>query len=118
MFNINKIFSSKTATWLCILIAILNRIINVFFVSYAGRDKMFLVLQSKSLLSGHGLSIPQYFTSNAETPVYDFTPLWPPGYPILLAPFLKIFNYDIYWATTSLDIIIAIAFNLVCRPRQ
>ena len=76
---------------------------------------MFLVFQSKSLLQGKGLAVPQYFTSNTVTPVYDFTPLWPPGYPILLAPFLKLFNYNIYWATTTLDIIFCVALIFVTR---
>ena len=91
------------------------RIINVLFVSYYGRDKMFLVFQSKSLLEGKGLAVPQYFISNTVTPVYDFTPLWPPGYPILLAPLLKLFNYNIYWATTTLDIIFCVALIFVIR---
>lgn len=115
MISINNFFSSKTATWTCLIIAVISRVINVLFVSYAGRDKMFHVLQSQSLLRGHGLSIPQYNTHNLITPVYDFTPQWPPGYPILLAPFLKIFNYDIYWATTTLDIIICIALIFIVR---
>jgi hypothetical protein len=76
---------------------------------------MFLVFQSKSLLEGKGLAVPQYFTSNTVTPVYDFTPLWPPGYPILLAPFLKLFNYNIYRATTTLDIIFCVALIFVTR---
>jgi hypothetical protein len=76
---------------------------------------MFLVLQSKSLLEGKGLGVPQYFTSNTVTPVYDFTPQWPPGYPILLAPFLKFFNYNIYWATSMLDIISCVALIFVIR---
>ena len=76
---------------------------------------MFLVLQSKSLLGGKGLAVPQYLTSNTITPVYDFTPLWPPGYPILLAPLLKLFNYNIYWATTTLDIIFCITLIFIVR---
>lgn len=76
---------------------------------------MFLVLQSKSLLEGKGLGVPQYFTNNPDLAVYDYTPMWPPGYPVALAPFLKIFNYDIYWATTALDIVACIAFIFVVR---
>src|SRR6478735_5932500 len=91
------------------------RFVNVLFNSYAGSDKIFLVLQSKSLLEGKGLGVPQYFTTNTVTPVYDFTPQWPPGYPILLAPFLKLFNYNIYWATSTLDIISCIALIFVIR---
>jgi hypothetical protein len=63
--------------------------VNVLFLSYAGRDKMFVVLQSKNFLDGKGFAIPEYFTSNPQVPVYDYTPMWPPGYPLLLAPFLK-----------------------------
>ena len=114
----NKLFaflSNRYTTIVIIFLSIVIRIINVLFVSYYGRDKMFLVFQSKSLLEGKGLSVPQYFTSNAITPVYDFTPLWPPGYPILLAPFLKLFNYNIYWATTTLDIIFCVALIFVTR---
>jgi len=114
----NKLFaflSNRYTTIVIILLSIAIRIINVLFVSYYGRDKMFLVFQSKSLLEGKGLSVPQYFTSNTVTPVYDFTPLWPPGYPILLAPFLKLFNYNIYWATTTLDIIFCVTLIFVIR---
>jgi hypothetical protein len=87
----------------------------VLFLSYAGRDKMFIVLQSKTLLDGKGLAIPEYFTSNPAVPVYDYTPMWPPGYPVILAPFLKIFNYDVYWATTTLDIIACVALIFIVR---
>jgi len=115
MNRIISFLNTKTATVIIIIIAVTVRIINVLYVSFAGRDKMLLVLQSKSLLDGNGLSIPQYFTGNLDTPVYDFTPFWPPGYPVLLAPFLKIFNYDVYWATTTFDIIVSIAFIFLVR---
>ncbi len=85
------------------------------YVSYAGRDKMFLVMQSKSFLEGKGFGVPGYFTSNLEAPVYDYTPMWPPGYPLLLAPFLKTFNNDVYWSTTVFDIVACIALIFVVR---
>src|SRR6478735_3256817 len=114
----NKLFaflSNRYTSILIIFLSIAIRIINVLFVSYYGVDKMFLVFQSKSLLEGKGLGVPQYFTTNTVTPVYDFTPQWPPGYPILLAPFLKLFNYNIYWATSILDIISCVALIFVIR---
>ena len=98
-----------------IFLSVVHRIVNVLFVSYYGRDKLFLVMQSKSLLEGKGLGVPQYLTTDTINPIFDFTPLWPPGYPILLAPFLKLFNYNIYWATTTLDIIICIALIFILR---
>jgi hypothetical protein len=115
MDKIKLFLSSRLASLVFITIAIVSRIINVLFVSYTGRDKMLLVMQSKSFLEGKGLGVAGYFTSNPETVVYDYTPHWPPGYPILLAPFLKIFNYDIYWATTVFDIIACIALIFVVR---
>src|SRR5258705_1301976 len=115
MNKIKSFFSSRSTSVICMCIAVFSRTLNVFFLSYAGRDKMFLVLQSKSLLEGKGLGVPGYFTSNLSAPVYDYTPMWPPGYPILLAPFLKIFNYDVYWATTVFDIIACIALLFIVR---
>lgn len=115
MNKIKTFLSSKFASVAFLIIAILSRIINICFVSYAGRDKMFLVLQSKSFLEGKGFTVPGYFTSDPETIVYDHTPMWPYGYPVVLSPFLKIFNYNIYWATTTLDIIACIAFIFVIR---
>ena len=115
MSKIKIFLSSQFASIACLVIAIFSRIVNVCFLSYAGRDKMFLVMQSKSLLEGNGLGVPEYFISNPEVPVYDYTPMWPPGYPVLLAPFLKIFNYNTYWATTVFDIIACIALILIIR---
>jgi len=122
MNKINLFLSSRFASIAFLIIAIFSRIVNVFYVSYAGRDKMFVVMQSKSLLEGNGLGVPGYFTSNPSVPVFDYTPMWPPGYPVLLAPFLRIFNYDIYWATTVLDIIACVALifliRKICRQLQ
>lgn len=115
MNKLAAFFSKRSVGLFIIFLAVVHRIINVLFVSYYGRDKLFLVMQSKSLLGGKGLSVPQYFTSDTVNPAYDFTPLWPPGYPIVLSPFLKLFNYNIYWATTTLDIIVCIALILVIR---
>ena len=112
---IDTLFNRKYSTVVCILLAVFNRIINVMFVSFAGKDKMILVLQSKSLLEGHGLSRPFYYFSDPDNPVWNFTPRWPPGYPVVLAPFLKLFNYDVYWATTTLDIAVCIALIFIVR---
>jgi len=115
MKRLLTILNRKQTATFCLLIAIACRTINLLYVSYAGRDKMILLLQSKNFLEGNGLGIPKYFTSQLETPVFDYTQLWPPGYPLIIAPFLKLFNYDIYWATTIFDIIIGIALIFTVR---
>jgi hypothetical protein len=115
MKNIYNFLSSKKAAWLFTIIAIVSRTVNILYVSFTSRDKVFLALQSKSFLHGKGLSIPQYFSSDLANPIYDLTPRWPPGYPILLAPFLKIFDYDLAAATTTIDLIGGIVLIFLAR---
>jgi hypothetical protein len=115
MKGFESILEKKYVAFACILVSVICRTINLFFVSFAGRDKMMLLLQSKSFLEGKGLSVPQYFTTQLETPVYDYTQFWPPGYSLIIAPFLKLFNYNIYWATSVFDLIIGIALIFTLR---
>jgi hypothetical protein len=115
MKSIYDFLSSKKAAWLFTIIAIACRVINILYASFTSRDKIFLALQSKSLLNGKGLSIPQYFSTDIMNPVYDLTPKWPPGYPILLAPFLKIFDYDVAAAAAAIDLIGGIALIFITR---
>ena len=98
-----------------ITVSVLYRILNILIVSETDRDTLILATHSKNLLDGNGLSIPKYYSAAIDTPVFDFTPNWPPGYPILLAPFLKIFNYNVFWATTVIDIIACILFIFLVR---
>ena len=72
-------------------------------------------MQSKSFLEGKGFVIPQYFFSSPGQVVYDHTPYWPPGYPLFLSPFLKLFDFDIYEATTAFDLVMAIALIFLLR---
>jgi len=115
MKGFKSILEKQYVTIACLFVSVICRTINILFVSFAGRDKMMLVLQSKNFLEGKGLSIPQYFTIQPETPVYDYTQFWPPGYSLIIAPFLKLFNYNIYWATSSFDLVIGIALIFTVR---
>src|SRR5258705_2973238 len=115
MKRVYNFLSSKKATWLFIIIAIACRVVNILYASFISRDKIFLALQSKSWLNGKGFSIPQYFVADLANPVYDLTPKWPPGYPILLAPFLKIFDYDVAAATTAIDLIAGVILIFLTR---
>lgn len=112
---ITTLFERKISTYLCISIAIVCRIVSFLYKEIFSTDKLWQFLQSKSFLNGNGLGIPQYFVSQLDHPTYDYTPRWPPGYPLLVSPFLKIFNNDIYWATGAIDVISCIAFIFVVR---
>jgi len=115
--NITNVFRRhpKTLSIICLCISVLSRAANVLYFSYDGGDKITTSLMSRSLLRGEGLSIPQYFVSDPDLVIHNTTPFWPPGYPLVLAGFLKIFNYDMYWAATAIDLIAAIALIFIVR---
>ena len=113
--SLRNFFNSPRTAPIFIIVSVIYRIINVLAVSETDRDTLILAVHSKSLLDGNGLSIPKYYSAAIDTPVFDFTPNWPPGYPVLLAPFLKIFNYDVFWATTAIDLIACILFIFLVR---
>lgn len=115
MGGVYKFLNSKLASWLSISVAIIYRVINLNYVWFAGRDKIMVGQQSLNFLSGKGICIAKYFAENPDMPIYDCTPYWPPGYSVLLAPFLKIFNNDLYFATISIDIIAGIGLILLTR---
>jgi hypothetical protein len=115
MKTLYDLLSSKAAAWIFTIIAIACRVVNILYSSFTSRDKIFLAVQSKSLLAGDGLSVPKYFSPDITIPVADLTPMWPPGYPILLAPFLKAFDYDLAAATVAIDIIGSIAIVFLVR---
>lgn len=115
MKSVYNFLSSKKTGWLFTLVAIACRTINILYASFISRDKIFLALQSKSWINGKGFSVPQYFVTDLANPVYDLTPKWPPGYPILLAPFLKIFDYDVAAATTAIDLTAGIILIFLSR---
>ncbi len=41
--------------------------------------------------------------------------MWPPGYPIFLSPFLLLFNYNVYWATSCFDIVVSVSLIYLLR---
>jgi hypothetical protein len=116
-FNFINGFSirQKTLSIICLCVSVLSRVANVLYFSNVVGDKITTGLMSRSFLRGYGLSIQQYFVSNPDFPIYNTAPLWPPGYPLVLAGFLKLFNNDLYWATTAMDLIAAIALIFIVR---
>jgi len=97
-----------------IAFAIINRCILVHYASSIGKDKRMHLSMAENLLDGRGLGLTKYYFNDVYTPVFDQSQPFPPGYSLLIAPFLKIFKNE-YVATTILDIIVAIAFILTIR---
>ena len=102
-----KNFLSHQSTGIIFLaIAIAVKIlIQIVFFSILD-DKLFQLLAAKNLLAGHGLTINQILPSDLSTE--KFSPLvgWPPGYSIVMAPLLWVFNND--------DKTAALVFDIAC----
>jgi hypothetical protein len=115
MVRLYKFLNSKKATWIILIISVIDRIISINYLWFVGPDKIIAMQHSRNFLKGNGLSVTKYFSENVDIPIYDLTPQWPPGYPILLAPILKIFNYDLYWPTITIDLIAGVALIFLIR---
>jgi hypothetical protein len=94
--------------------AIINRSAIAIFASSIGRDKQLQLTMAENLMAGNGLSLVKYFTNDLYTPVYDSSQVFPPGYSLIIIPFLKVFR-DNFLACTVLDVFSAIAFVLLVR---
>ena len=113
-------FNSKNALYICLVFAIINRSIMVTHYSqFVSHDEKAQLTSAYNLLHGHGLSTTKYYTTDTDIPKYDKSQPWPPGYSLVMAIFLPIFNNDEFLATTVFDILVGIAFILlifkICR---
>jgi hypothetical protein len=70
---------------------------------------------AESLMEGRGLGVTKYSLHDIYSPVFDTSQYFPPGYSLLITPFLKIFKGNEYLAITALDLIIVIAFIFIIR---
>jgi hypothetical protein len=114
MNRVLEILHSRYATILCIIFAIANRIIFATLYSTIGRDARVQITLAKNLLAGKGLGVTKYFTADLDHPVFDKTQLFPPGFSLAIAPFLKLFNND-YTAVLAFDIAILLLFTWSVR---
>lgn len=102
---------SLKSTGVCILIlAILAKIILQFSYFSITGDKGYQLLAAKNLLGGQGLTINQI--SFDLLSVDNYAPLigWPPGYSLLIAPFILLFQDDYILAALVFDILCVFPF--------
>ena len=114
MNRLLKFFSSRNARIICLVIAILTRSLMVYHYSeFVNYDEKAQLSVTFNLIRGHGLTEIRYISSNPDFPVFDHTQRWPPGYPVIMAPLLILFDNNEFLATTCLDITIGILFILL-----
>ena len=112
---IPRFLSQPAFSIFSIIFAVLNRGIFSYFTSSIGKDKRLHITMAENLLNGKGLGATKYYLNDVYKPVFDLSQPFPPGYSLLVSPFLKLFNNDEYMAATTLDVLIAVVFVLVIR---
>ncbi len=110
MKKIIAFLNTAYASWICILLALSVRIIQVAFVSFIGRDKAMQLLMAKNYLEGNGFTITKYFIQNPDQPYFDPAPMWPPGYSFIMAILFRLFKSDYYLSVLVFETVVAALF--------
>lgn len=112
---LNHLLSGRGATFLCLLIALAARmLLQAHYYDYNG-DRAYQVVATHSLLTGHGLTIPQVSAQNLLEVQYRPLVGWPPGFSLLLAAVARVFHNDYRTAALLLDLFFVGLFVLSSR---
>jgi hypothetical protein len=114
---LNRIKERLSSPWvsvICFLIAVITKAgLQEIFLNI-GPDKFAQILISRNFLHGHGLSIGQVSVNNLGHTIYAWSNGWPPGYSLLVSPFLSVLdNYML--AGFLVDCITILLFFVYCR---
>ena len=115
MNRLKKILESRLAGTFCLLFAIGNRVIFETLYSRVGTDTKLQLAYAENLLAGKGMGVIKYFTNDLNNPVFDNHLQFPPGFSLVIIPFLKIFGGNEYKAVLAYDIAVAILFVIAVR---
>jgi len=115
MNRFKRILESRFAGVFCFLFAISNRIIFETLYSRVGTDTKLQLAYAENLLAGKGMGVIKYFTNDLNNPVFDSHLQFPPGFSIIIIPFLKFFDSNEYKAMLAYDIAVAILFVIAIR---
>ncbi len=97
-----------TVAVLCLAIAV-KFIIQISFFTIDG-DKSSQLLAAKNLAEGHGLTIGTVADTNLSAVQYIPMKGWPPGYSVVLAPFILLFDHDYKTAALVFDLLAVLPF--------
>lgn len=112
---IQKLFSSPAASVLCFLFSIGARIAFLRIFIKIGPDKAGLVLMTKNLLAGDGITVNTAHAANLAVVHHEQFVGWPPAYNFLLAPALLIFEDNFMLAALVVDIFFNILLFIYLR---
>ncbi|NOT50165.1 MAG: hypothetical protein HOP10_02700 [Chitinophagaceae bacterium] len=113
--TIKIILSDKRTSIAIIALAIVARIIQLFFFYNMNVDGMYQVMAMQNFADGHGVSASMVLPADLSTIVYEPLIKWPPGYSLLLSPFYILFDHNYIIASLVLDILAAVVLIFTCR---
>ena len=114
-FPFNRLPYSKTQKWLLVVIPTLAILVPAYFETTSGRwlaspDSMAYMEMAQSCAEGNGLCIRMSYGLSTELRVK--TGHWPPGYPLLMVPFIRL-GMSPYQAGLAVDILSALGALLL-----
>jgi hypothetical protein len=111
---LKNFFSRKDVSLICFILAIVIKLLLVFYFQQVGGDKLFQVMAGKNLAEGHGLTIKQVHVSNLSKEIYERFVGWPPAYSVLFAIIYSLVN-NIDASCFIIDILSVIAFFFLLK---
>ncbi|HQX95980.1 MAG TPA: hypothetical protein PLT02_03715, partial [Chitinophagaceae bacterium] len=113
--NLKRFLSLPVVTIGIIIVAIAVRIFfQIYFLSITN-DKSYQILAAQNFLAGNGFTLHEVLVDDLSQSAYVPLIKWPPGYSLLLTPFLAFCKNNVVLATLLLDAITCIFFIIFTR---
>jgi|GEM_PF-1316870 hypothetical protein len=112
---IQKLLSSRAASVICFVFALGARIAFLRVFIKIGPDKAGLILITKNLLSGNGITVNASHAADLALIHQEPFVGWPPAYNFFLAPALWVFKDNFMLAALVVDIFFNILFFIYLR---
>ena len=113
--NLKRFLSLPVVTIGIIIVAIAVRIFfQIYFLSITN-DKSYQILAAQNFLAGNGFTLHEVLVDDLSQSAYVPLIKWPPGYSLLLTPFLALCKNNVVLATLLLDAITCISFIIFTR---
>jgi hypothetical protein len=110
MHNVlSRYLSTRAASCICFVLAVACKTWFLYLFMHYCSDRASLLLTTRNLLAGHGISIDQASLTDLAHRMYIHYNGWPPGYNVLLAPFLAIQPNHWMMAYLLVDLVTIIA---------
>ncbi len=113
--SIKKFLSLPIVSAIVVIIAIAAKIFIQFYFLNIDNDKSYQILAAQNFLNGNGFSLLEVYANDLSTSAYVPLTKWPPGYSLLLAPFLAICKNNAILATLLLDTLACLLFIVYSR---